>query len=141
MQNKTTNILALDVGARRIGVASGNSVARLPRPITTLLRDASLWSHLEKLIQDESISILIVGLPRNLKGQDTPQTTETRSFVEELKQRTGLPVVLQDEALTSRQAEAELAARGKRFAKGDIDALAAVYILEDYLNSREHIHA
>lgn len=133
MQTTTNTILALDVGERRVGVAAANSVARLSRPVTTLLRGDNFWDELQKTIANEAADTLVIGLPRNLDGDDTAQTAAIRRFVDELKGRISLPVHLQDEALTSRQAEAELKARGKAYAKGDIDALAAVYILEDYL--------
>jgi putative Holliday junction resolvase len=135
MPTKTTNVLALDVGDRRIGVAIAGSIARLANPLTVLANDETLWHELSRLLAAEHIGMLVVGLPRSLSGEDTAQTKIVRSFVSQLKTKTDIPVTLQDEALTSRQAEAELRARGKKFAKGDIDALAAVYILDDYLTS------
>ncbi len=135
MPTKTTNLLALDVGDRRIGVAVASNIARLANPLTVLANDKTLWHELSKLLAHEHIGMIIVGLPRSLSGEDTAQTKIVRSFVSQLKTKTDIPVTLQDEALTSRQAEAELRARGKKFDKGDIDALAAVYILDDYLNS------
>lgn len=130
-----SNVLALDVGEQRVGVAIGNTLARLPRPLETLSRNAQFWGQLKQLITDESVDKLVVGLPRNLAGKDTAQTTAVRDFVATLHQQTPLPITLQDEALTSRQAEAELRARRTRYNKEDIDALAAVYILEDYFNT------
>ncbi|HTE57713.1 MAG TPA: Holliday junction resolvase RuvX [Verrucomicrobiae bacterium] len=135
------NLIALDVGEKRVGVAAANTVARLANPLTTLVRDDSFWPELEKLLTIEQPSVILVGLPRNLSGDDTAQTTATRVFITELGQHTDVPIETQDEALTSRQAEAELQARGKQFAKADIDALAATYILEDYLRSQETYHA
>lgn len=130
------NIVSLDVGERRVGVAVANTLARLPRPLMTLERGDSFWSRLEELLAAESADVLVVGLPRSLDGHDTAQTTASRKFAKELEERFGLPVKFQDEALTSRQAEAELKRRGRAFDKADIDALAATYILEDYLNAR-----
>ena len=136
MQVLTKNILALDVGGSRIGVAIAHPVARLPRPLTTIAHDGSIWSNLTRLIEDEEVGQIVVGLPRNLSGNATAQTREIEKFVDELKRNTDLPVEFQDEALTSKQAEQELSSRGHTYAKGDIDALAATYILEDFL--REH---
>lgn len=139
MQTQTvTNFVALDMGDVRVGVAATNSIARLPRPVATLRNDDSFWDDLKKILAQEGADVLVVGLPRNLNGQDTAQTTKIRKLMIELGERVKLPIIEQDEALTSRKAEAELQARGKGFAKGDIDALAAVYILEDYLNSEAH---
>lgn len=129
----TSTILALDVGDRRVGLAITTAIARLPRPFATLVRGEHFWGQLKKIIADESVSMLVVGLPRNMQGEETAQSAVIRKFADELRAQTGLKPELQDETLTSRRAEAELSARGKPFEKGDIDALAATYILEDYL--------
>jgi putative holliday junction resolvase len=132
---KVHNILALDVGEKRVGVAATNTLARLPQPYTTLLRDVTFWDELGKIISEESMQEVVVGLPRSLEGNETAQTIATRKFIAEFEERFEIPVQIQDEALTSTKAEQELRARGKKFAKGDVDALAATYILEDYLQS------
>jgi len=130
-----STVVALDVGDKRVGVAATNTLARLPQPLTTLQNDERFWDNLQKLLSEEHADILVVGIPRNLSGQDTAQTEKIRQFVVDLAGRVKLPIVEQDEALTSRRAESELHARGKAFAKGDVDALAAVFILEDYLTT------
>ena len=79
---------------------------------------------------------LVIGLPRGLEGQTTPQTEATQTFGSSLAEQLKLPVNWQDEALTSAQAEAELKARGKPYTKEAIDALSATYILEDYLRAK-----
>ncbi|HEX4774100.1 MAG TPA: Holliday junction resolvase RuvX [Candidatus Saccharimonadales bacterium] len=127
------SILALDVGEVRVGVAVASLVARLPRPLTTLNRNDNFWNELQLIIESEAVGELVVGLPRNLSGQSTAQTTAVEAFANELKRHFGLPVNFQDEAVTSKKAEAELESRKKPYSKGDIDALAATYILEDYL--------
>lgn len=130
-------VLALDVGSSRIGVAVASLEARLPRPLTTLSRaDDNLFDELASLIASENAVSLVVGLPRGLDGQTTEQTLATEEFVQELKQQVSLPVDMQDEAVTSRQAEAELEARGKPYRREDIDALAATYILQDWLTNQ-----
>jgi len=127
------NLLALDVGGVRIGVAIAHAIARLPRPLTTLDATApDVLAQLERIIHVEEIGRIVVGLPRNLQGQDTEQTAVVQAFAAGLESL-GLPISFQDEALTSRKAEAELNARGKAYNKGDIDSLAATYILEDWL--------
>lgn len=131
------SILALDVGESRIGVAVANQVARLAAPLTTLNNSPSVWDEIRLLARNESASIIVVGLPRNLSGDDTAQTEYVRRFVTGVKD---LQIVFQDEALTSKKAESELNQRGKPFAKGDIDALAATYILEDYLAEQRTTH-
>lgn len=126
-------ILGLDVGGKRIGVAVASLQTRLPRPLLTLDNDAAVWEKLLTLVEDNGAEALVVGLPRSLDGNDTDQTRQTRTFMAELRTNLGLPVHEQDEAATSLKAETELKSRGKPYEKGDIDALAATYILDDYL--------
>jgi putative Holliday junction resolvase len=135
MNDQPRTILALDVGEKRIGVARANSLARLASPLTTLTVSDSVMSDRQALCQQESATVLVLGLPRNLSGQDTAQTQRIRDFGEQLAVAVRLPIVWQDEAVTSEQAEAELKQRGKPYGKGDIDALAATYILEDYIRT------
>lgn len=138
MLNSSSSILALDVGGRRIGIAVANAIARLARPIAALENDDSFLAELQKLIKEHDVTLLVVGLPRGLDGQHTAQTATVEAFVETLKSHVSLPIHWQDEAVTSKQAEAELhKTRGPgEYTKGDIDALAATYILEDFL--QEH---
>lgn len=126
-------VLALDVGDRRIGVAVASLIARLPRPLTTLERSDGFLAELQRIIESEAIGAVVVGLPRGLEGQSTEQTARTETFIAQLKEAIDAPVYTQDEALTSKKAEAELDARGTPYSRGDIDALAATYILEDFL--------
>jgi putative Holliday junction resolvase len=131
-----STILALDVGDRRVGVARASTMARLPSTLTTLIRSADTSEDVKKIMRTEGASIIVVGLPRGLNGQHTAQTESVQAFGRELEEVLGMPVKWQDEAVTSRKAEAELESRGKPYQKGDIDALSAVYILEDFL--RDH---
>ena len=134
------SILALDFGQRRIGVAIASLAARLPRPLTTLQTGAHFLAELQKIIEDEAVTAIVVGLPRNLEGQPTDQTAAAQGFGHQLEQL-GLPVHFQDEALTSQQAEAELKARGGHYPKEAVDALAATIILEDFLANNSKVTA
>jgi putative Holliday junction resolvase len=135
----TGAILALDVGDKRVGVARASLAARLPGPLTTLERGAGFFGQLQRILSEEHVAAIVVGLPRSLDGQETNQTKATRTFIDELHERAGVPIHLQDEALTSRKASEELEASGRPYQRGDIDALAATYILEDFL--AEHADA
>jgi putative Holliday junction resolvase len=128
-----SNILALDFGEARIGLALASKEARLAHPIGVLPNDDSLMEKLNKLCQKEGVSRIVVGLPRGLNGQETNQTVVSRTFGANLANYLKLPISWQDEAVTSAQAEAELKAKNKDYQKADIDALAATYILEDFL--------
>lgn len=134
MQRTSSNILSLDVGERRIGVASASVIARIASPYKTLERTDKIVDALRACIAEKDASIIVVGLPRGLEGQETGQTMATRRFVEEITpQLPDVTFYFQDEALTSRKAEEELELRKKPYTKGDIDALSAAYILEDFL--------
>jgi putative Holliday junction resolvase len=138
---QTEYILALDVGGRRIGVALASTSARLPAPLCVLDQESSqdIYGDIEKLVKEHQARVLVVGLPRGMSGQETAQTAATRAFAAELTKRLSIPVVMQDEAGTSKLAESNLQARGKAYNKGDIDAEAAAIILQDYLNQQlEH---
>jgi putative Holliday junction resolvase len=129
-------IAALDLGTARIGVAIADMQVRLAHPVDTLHNDDSLVQHLREFCDQEHVTQLVIGLPRGLEGQTTPQTEATQTFGSSLAEQLKLPVNWQDEALTSAQAEAELKARGKPYTKEAIDALSATYILEDYLRAK-----
>lgn len=135
MANKTANktYLALDIGTQRIGVAIGQSNSRLPRPLTILLNTETIMEQINQLIQLHEASGLVVGVPRGLDGQTTDQTRFTEKFIKSLMEKVTIPIYKQDEAVTSKQAETELITRGKPYSKADIDALAATYILDDFL--------
>lgn len=126
-------ILALDVGGVRIGVAMADTELKFANPLTTLINNESIWEQLASLIHENQVEIVVVGLPRSLQGHETAQTQICRAFADDVSKRLKMRVILQDEAATSVKAEAELRSRGKPYEKSDIDALAATYILEDYL--------
>lgn len=128
-------LLGLDLGERRIGVAIGDSVGRLAAPMTTLDVDGLELVRLQRLILENEVTDLVVGLPRNMSGEPTRQTEQIREFVVRRLNGFSQPVHFQDESLTSVHAEEELKKRKKTFARGDIDALAATYILQDYMEA------
>ena len=130
------SVMALDVGEKRIGIAVANMAAKKASPLTTLKNDQEFTSHLKKLIKENDVNELIIGLPRDVHGKETDQTTYARSFAKKLKKDIDLPQHFQDESLTSVRAEEELSGRGQPYEKADVDALAATYILEDWLANK-----
>jgi putative Holliday junction resolvase len=126
-------IVALDIGSRRIGVAIASKEVGLPSPLKTVINEGDIVGHLSELFTEHNAIAVVAGLPRGLDGQHTAQTASVEAFVDKLRQHVKLPIYLQDEALTSVQAEEELTSRGKPYSKADIDALAATYILGDFL--------
>lgn len=133
MQTTHSSILALDVGEARIGIAMANRIAKIASPLVTLPNDDNFTAQLRKIAETNGVDTLVVGLPRSLDGTVTAQTAYAQGFADKLQAELGLPVHLQDEALTSAKAEAELTGRRKPFTREDIDMLSAVYILDDFL--------
>lgn len=137
MNNQSHNnskIIALDIGEQRIGIATASLIARLPNPWGVVKQSENVFKDIVELLEKESVAAVVVGLPRGLDSQETQQTAYVREFTEKLKGQIKIPVYFQDEALTSKQAEKELQRSGKRYNKEDVDALAAVYILSDFLH-------
>ena len=129
------NVLALDVGERRIGLAFGDTAVKLPITLPAVKASVFDVDYLKAAINDKDVSVLVVGLPRNQSGEETAQTRYVRSFITALGD-IGVPVVYQDESLTSVLAEERLQAAGRPYSKGDIDSMAAALILQDYLEGR-----
>lgn len=128
------NLLALDVGDVRIGVALANYPSYLAHALITLNNDQYFIDKLKSLINEYHISRLVIGLPRNMDSEDTPQTLKVKNFVSQLKSKLQLEISFQDEFLTSKKAEEVLNQRSKTYSKEDIDKTAASLILEDYIN-------
>jgi putative Holliday junction resolvase len=136
-----SNVMALDVGDRRIGVAIASAEARIASPLLTIdrINMPDVLEYIRELMDVHNAKQLVVGLPRGLEGQETLQTKNVRDFAKELEQYTRHRIYLQDEAATSIAAEAELKTAGKPYQKGDIDKLAATIILSDWLSENEKI--
>jgi len=125
------NVLGLDIGENKTGVARVNMIARLPQVVATLKNDNNFIPEITKIIKEENIDAMVVGLPRNMNGEETAQTKYVRDYVDNYLKSLKLPIFFQDETLSSKAAEVRLAGSG--YKKTDIDAMAAVVILEDYL--------
>lgn len=131
--------MAVDVGTKRIGVALAHYIARLPRPLTTLHSSDQSITELLALAEKEGVRELVVGLPRSIDGSSSEQTRYSEAFAEQLRAATTIPVHLVDETLTSVQAEAAL--KGTQYDKADVDALAACFILERFLEEHQGVTA
>jgi putative Holliday junction resolvase len=125
--------LGLDVGLKRTGIARASAQARLAEPLITV-PTTNIFKTLKDLIEEYNVGTMVVGLPRNLDGNDTQQTTWVRDWVMHAKSKIDLPFYWQDEVLTSRIAEAKKLSYKKMH---DIDSLAAAIILQDFLETPE----
>jgi putative Holliday junction resolvase len=136
--------LGVDLGGRRIGLAISDASGVLARPLEVI--EATGSQQLARVVEaigraaaaDDGLGLVVVGLPRRLDGTPNDQTAAVTAFVEALRARIAQPVVLQDERLSSVEAESRLALsdRDWRSRKKKLDAAAAAVILQDYLDAR-----
>ena len=128
----TRNLLALDVGEKRIGMAMADTAVRIAVPFGWLEHTETILTDLAEVLLRHEIDVIVVGYPRNQSGEPTKQTAYVEEFVKTIAELDiDAEIVYQDESLTSVQAEARLGTRIKN--KGEIDAEAASIILQDYM--------
>ncbi|HMF94535.1 MAG TPA: Holliday junction resolvase RuvX [Vicinamibacterales bacterium] len=136
-------VLAVDVGARRVGLAISDASATLARPLETIVVksgadavDRVARRLVDLAAEDDGLAMIIVGLPVHLDGTPSAESARVRAFITQLATRTTLPIAVEDERLTSREAENRLAVRERdwRKRKLKLDAAAAAIILQDYLD-------
>ena len=136
-------VLGIDLGERRVGLAISDRSRTLARPLLTLTVNGSedavnrVVPEIARLrAEEDGLEAIVVGRPARLDGSPNAQTPRVASFVEALTARTALPIVCEEERLTSREAESRLAVgeRDWRRRKAKIDAAAAAIILQDYLD-------
>ena len=134
----TKRAIAFDIGDKRIGVAISDPFNEYAMPCETYFRTRNFAVDVEaiaKIATDRGVGVIVCGMPVNFDGSESVQTEKTRRFIEALKEKTNLPIELEDERFTTMQArETQIAGgvkRGDR--KKTIDSIAASYILEGYL--------
>jgi len=138
--------LGVDYGGKRIGLALSDATGLLARAWKTVERTGNpsqvaawLAAEVQTLsTEDDGLAVVVVGFPRRLNGEPTDQTANVQAVAERLRMLVPIPVVLQDERLSSHEANELLAVREKdwRKRKALLDAAAAAVILQDYLDSR-----
>jgi putative Holliday junction resolvase len=132
-------MLGLDFGTKRIGLAAADREAGLARPLATLARKGGVrdLEAVARLAAEQQAEEVVVGLPLNMDGSEGRMARLAREFAAALGARTGLPVHLWDERLSSFEAEAQLREVGDRPArrKQKVDQVAAALILESYMEA------
>lgn len=133
-------IMALDMGEKRIGIALSDETLLLARSYEVLPRTSRKadFARLKKIACTEGVGFLVVGLPLTLDGDEGPLVPWIRDYAASLAADLQLPYAFWDETFTSQQASASMRARGTkaRDQRGWIDAVAAAFILQDYLDAR-----
>lgn len=134
-------VLGLDVGEKRIGMSISDPMGWLAQPIETLHRTKieTDLEQIQKWANHYKVQKIVVGLPKNMNGTVGPQGEETKAFAELLKNHldSSIEFVLWDERLSSRSAERVLIEGNvsRKNRKGVIDTVAAVIILQNYLDA------
>ncbi len=129
------SILGLDFGDRHVGVAISDPSQHVATPRETITYGAKvqLIETLKKIVFEDDVEALVIGLPLSLSGEDSEQTTRTRAFAEEIDSYLGIPVHLEDERLTTRQAERSLMDEPSLVLQAG-DGRAAQMVLQAYLD-------
>jgi len=132
--------MALDVGDKTIGVAVSDALLLTAQSRPTLRRK-DLTSDIEtlrRLAMENEVHEIVVGQPFHMNGKESPQSQKVARFVDELHKVLDLPVIFWDERLTSFEAEQHLEQMGLnwRQRREQVDKIAAMIILQNYLDSR-----
>jgi putative Holliday junction resolvase len=138
--------LGIDYGERRIGLALSDPTGLLASPWKKIDNDGNVGAAAQRLglevdalvAESDGLGAIVIGLPRRLSGEDNDQTPRVRKLAQLLGDKTAIPITLQDERLTSHEADERLAARQRdwRKRKEQLDAMAAALILQDYLDQQ-----
>ena len=138
---KAFNILALDVGTARVGVALANTIAKMPSPLVILENNEQIFEELKSIIEEEDIATVVIGLPRNMKGEETEQSEVSRNFAGRLKKKINQEIVFADESLSTKRAETSRYVKGKDPRRGKhLDDVAACFILEEYFSQESTVN-
>ena len=133
-----SRLLAIDLGSRRIGLALADTLSGAVRPLATVRRAAPARDAqtLARLVAEQRIDELVVGLPLNMDGSEGPRAQSTRTFAANLSRLTDLPIAMWDERLSTAAVERALieADRSRARRAALIDKLAAAYILQGALD-------
>jgi putative Holliday junction resolvase len=133
--------LGIDFGSKRVGLALSDRSNLIASPYKTLIyvSEKELISQISLIISENDITIVVLGLPINMKGQDTIQTNKVRNFKDSLS-ILGLPIIYEDERLSSISAKNSLILQNVKTGhhKGAIDRTAAAIILQQYLDKKSN---
>ena len=134
-----SRILALDLGKKRIGLAISDPLGITAQGLPNLVRARKRTdlAALEQLVRERQVGLILMGNPINMRGDEGRQSAWVREFAQALEKRTGLPVKLWDERLTTVEANRVLRSSGISIEKraAAVDRLSAVILLQSYLDS------
>ncbi len=134
----TKRMMALDLGAKTIGVATADYTRQFATPRHTIARTkfTADAQSLIKFASAENIGLIVLGLPLNMDGSEGPRCQSTRSFARNLGKLSDLPMIFWDERLSSFEADQQMIEAGVKYEKrqANIDHMAAAVILQNLLD-------
>ena len=137
-------ILGLDYGTKTVGVALSDPMGLTAQPVETIERKEEnklrrTLARIDELAKANEVTEIVLGYPKHMDNTEGRRCEATAAFKEMVERRTGLPVILWDERMSTVFAERTLIEGGVRreHRKAYVDKLAAVYILQGYLDSRK----
>ena len=135
-------ILGLDYGSKTVGVAVSDPLGITAQGVSTIWRKQEnklrqTLAQIEKLVEDYQVERIVLGYPKNMNNTVGERALKSLEFKEMLERRTGLPVVMWDDRLTTVEANRTLMESGVRREnrKQYLDELAAIFILQSYLDA------
>ena len=132
-------ILGIDYGEVRVGLSLSDLTQTIANPFKTIIYKSAdnLLDQLKEIIDENEVEKLVVGVPYNMKGEDTKQTLKVKEFISFLESNLSYNVELIDERLSSIEAEKTMHKMNIKTGhnKSDIDKIAASVILQEYLDS------
>ena len=145
---KNVRIMGLDFGSKTVGVAVSDQLLLTAQGVEIIRRKEEnklrqTLARIEELIVEYEVEKIVLGLPKNMNASEGMRVELTEEFKEKLERRTGLPVVMWDERLTTVAADKTMMEAGIRREnrKEYVDMIAAALILQGYLDSREKSQA
>ncbi|WP_426183125.1 Holliday junction resolvase RuvX [Microbacterium sp. TWP3-1-2b2] len=131
--------LGIDVGKARVGVARCDPDGMLAVPVETVPRSENSLARIAEIAAEYEPLEFVVGLPVNMRGEDTPSTADAREFAATLQQLTGVPVRMMDERLSTVTAHAALRSSGRtqRNSRSIVDQVAAVVLLQHAIDTEK----
>lgn len=134
-------ILAVDYGQKNIGLALSDPLRMFARPYMTLNNSGfdSVAEQLKRIIREQTVEVILLGLPLSVAGLDTQKTAEVREFHHKLEEYLQREVLLWDERYTTMDAKEHLISKGikQKDGKKVIDQIAAAMILKNYLEAQK----
>ncbi|OUT37778.1 MAG: Holliday junction resolvase RuvX [bacterium TMED6] len=132
-------ILAIDFGDVRVGLALSDLTCTISKPFKTInyINIEDLLNQIFEITKENQVNKIVVGIPYNMKGEDTKQTIKVRQFVSALENKMDYKIDLIDERLTSSEAEKFMHQMNIKTGhnKDKIDKIAASIILQEYLDT------